>query len=110
MKVPTQSFWWKWRTIFFVTDLGTTIAVGISFVLIALWINPESRWLPTICFNVFLLLVVFSKRTPSSWIFRRKFRVSESARKRARLKDWRYWNKSTISPTLQNEVWFRKPD
>lgn len=56
-----------------------------------------------------VLIVAAVRYRPSSWIFPRWSRASEAARKRARLRDWRYWNKSPVSPTLRNEAWFQKP-
>lgn len=54
--------------------------------------------------------VVALTRFPfSRWIFPKWFSATMVAKKRARLKDWRYWNKSPVSHTLQNEAWFHKP-
>lgn len=73
----------------------------------------SSRNMPVFIFyqiTVYALIMAFAGCPFSRWIFPRWFSASKSAKKRVRLKDWRYWNKSTISPTLQNEAWFQKPE
>lgn len=89
--------------------LATCTLFGISVIFHHLGSSQSMSVFIFYQVTVSAFVMAFAGFPFSRWIFPKWFNAQIAAKKRTRLKNWRYWNRSPVSATLRNEAWFQKP-